>query len=290
MRAVGANALGTKDLQTDWRMVSPDYFRAMGIPLLRGRTFSELDRRGGQEVIILSSDMARRFWPTEDAVGHSIIGTNGGRPFLVVGVAGDVRNLNQALDPRPTMYLSSTQYLWPTMTLVVRTRGETAVANLVRKTVSAIDPQLAVFNVRTMETLLETNVTQPRVTAWLFGMFAALALLLAAIGVYGVLAYLVTQRTREIGVRLALGARPASVRRLIVGHSLRLSLWGIAVGAAGALAAADVLESQLFGIKPRDPMTLAAVAVSLLGVALLASYVPARRATRVDPLTALRTE
>ena len=135
---------------------------------------------------------------------------------------------------------------------------------MIRKTVGAMDPQLAVFNVRTMETLLDNNAAQPRVTAWLVGMFAILALLLAAIGVYGVLAYLVTQRTREIGLRIALGARPGSVLRLVVGHSLRLSLVGIALGVAGALMLGPAIESQLFGVKPRDAATLAAAALSLL--------------------------
>jgi putative ABC transport system permease protein len=289
MKAVGANALDTRELQADWRQVSPEYFRAMGIPLLRGRTFAATDRQGGQNVIILSSDMARRFWPDGEAVGRSMV-SGSGATFLVVGVVGDVRNVNQAVDPRPTMYLSTTQFLWPTMTLVVRSRGDAPIASTVRTSVNAIDPELAVFNVRTMATLIDTNSAQPRVTAWLFGMFAALALLLAAIGVYGVLAYLVTQRTREIGVRLALGAKPASVLRLVVGHSLRLSVTGIVIGAIGALLAGPALESQLFGVRPRDPVTLAAVTVGLLAIALLASYVPARRATRVNPLTALRAE
>jgi putative ABC transport system permease protein len=176
------------------------------------------------------------------------------------------------------------------MTLVVRTHGDQAAGNIIRKTANGIDPLLALFNVRTFDTLIEAATAQPRVTTWLFGSFAVLALLLAAIGVYGVLAYLVAQRTREIGVRLALGARPGSVRSLVVGQSLRLSLWGVAIGAVGALAAAPALQSQLFGVTPRDPATLAGVAVALLAIALLASYVPARRATRVDPLIALRNE
>ena len=286
-RGGGANALGTQELQADWRMVSPDYFKAMGIPILRGRTFAAEDRRGGQPVMILSADMANRFWPNEDPVGRTIIS---GQDYRVIGVAGDVRNLNQAIDPRPTMYLSTTQFLWPAMTLVVRTKADVPVAPIIRTTVGALDPQLAVFNVRTMETMLENNAAQPRVTAWLVGMFAILALLLAAIGVYGVLAYLVTQRTREIGVRIALGARPGSVLRLVVGHSLRLSVAGIALGVGGALLAGPAIESQLFGVKPRDPATLAAAALSLLTIAIVASYIPARRATRVDPLTALRAE
>jgi len=290
MRAVGPNALGTKDLQADWRMVSPAYFTTMGIPVLRGRTFGDADRKGGQNVIVLSQDMAHRFWPGQDPVGRQIASGNADLTFTVIGVVGDVRNLNQAVDPRPTMYLSTTQYLFPVMTFVVRTANDQPVAGTVRRAVNAVDPQLAIFNVRTFDRILDTSVAQPRVTAWLVGMFGGLALLLAGIGVYGVLAYLVTQRTREIGVRLALGAAPSSVRRLVVGHSLRLSLTGIGLGAVGAVLAGPTLQSQLFGVQPRDPITLAAVAATLLGIALLASYLPARRATRVDPLTALRTE
>jgi len=290
MRAVGANALGPEALQADWRMVSPDFFRTMTIPVLRGRQFTDSDRRGTPGVVILSQDLARRFWPNENPVGRSIASENGNLTLMVVGVVGDVRNVNQAVDPRPTMYLPTTQYLFPVMTFVVRTRGDQPSANVIRKAVNDIDPLLAVFNVRTFDALLESGTAQPRVTAWLFGVFAALALLLAAIGVYGVLAYVVAQRTREIGVRLALGARPALVRRMVVGHSLKLSLTGIVLGAAGALLAGPALESQLFGVRPRDPVTLAGVAASLLAVALLASYIPARRATRVDPLLALRSD
>jgi len=290
MRAVGASALGTQELQADWRMVSADYFRTMGIPLLRGRPFDDGDREGGQTAIILSQDMARRFWPNDDPIGRSITSGNGKLTMTVVGVAGDVRNLNQAIDPRPTLYISTSQFLFPVMTFVVRTQGDQPIAGVIRKTVDAVDPQLAVFNVRTFDTLLETNVAQPRVTAWLFGMFAVLALALAAIGVYGVLACLVAQRTREIGVRLALGAPPSTVRRLVVAHSLRLSVTGIAIGAAAALAVGPALQSQLFAITPRDPLTLAGVCAGLLGLALMASYVPSRRATRVDPLAALRAE
>jgi putative ABC transport system permease protein len=188
------------------------------------------------------------------------------------------------------MYLSTTQFLWPSMTLAVRTKADVPVAPLVRKTVGAIDPQLAVFNVRTMATMLDTNAAQPRITAWLVGLFAALALLLAGIGVYGVLAYLVTQRTREIGVRIALGARPGAVLGLVVGHSLRLSLAGVVLGIVGAVLLAPTIQSQLYGVEPRDATTLVIVSVSLLAVALVAGYIPARRATRVNPLTALRAE
>jgi putative ABC transport system permease protein len=287
VRAQGPNALGDKPLQADWRMVTPGYFKSMGIPLLRGRTFGSEDRAGGPGVLILSAEMARRFWPDQDPIGKFILA---GEPLRVVGVVGDVRSRNPAIDPQPTMYFSSTQSVVNQMALTIRARGDIPVAAVVRKAVSAIDPQLAVFNVRTMETLMATSTTQPRVTAWLVGLFAVLALLLAAIGVYGVLAYLVTQRTREIGLRIALGARPGSVLRLVVGHSLRLSLAGIALGIIGAVWLAPYIESQLFGVKPRDAVTIGGVAVSLFTIALLASYIPARRATKVDPLTALRAE
>jgi putative ABC transport system permease protein len=287
VRAEGPNALGTSQLQCDWRMVTPGFFKAMGIPVLRGRTFGAEDRADGAPVIILSADMARRFWPGADPIGRVILY---GNRYRVVGVVGDVRNFSLASDARPTMYFSSTQFITTQMALVIRTKGDIPVAAMVRKAVSAIDPQLAVFNVRSMEALMAANTTQPRVTAWLVGMFAMLALLLAAIGVYGVLAYLVTQRTREIGVRIALGARPGSVLGLVVGHSLRLSVAGILLGAAGALLLAPQIQTQLYQVQPRDPATLVAVSLSLLTISVLASYIPARRATRVDPLTALRAE
>ena len=290
IHAAGANALGRENLQTDWRMVSPGYFAAMGIPILRGRAFTAEDGEGQPPTMIVSADVAKRFWPDEDPVEKTIVAGSASNAFRIVGVAGDVRNLDLATDPRPTMYISTGQMLWPTMTLVVRTRSDIPVAAAIRKTVSALDPQLAVFNVRTMETMLEGSAAQPRLTAWLVGLFAILALLLAAIGVYGVLAYLVTQRTREIGVRIALGARPGSVLQLVVGHSLRLSVLGVALGLVAATLLAPAIASQLYGVSPRDTRTLAAVAVSLIAIAVLASYIPARRATRVDPLTALRAE
>ena len=287
VRTEGRSALGDKQLQADWRMVSPDYFAAMGIPLLRGRTFTSADRRGGGDVIVLSAGMAHRLWPDEDPIGRVILT---GSPFRVIGVVGDVRNASQAVDPRPTMYLSATQYLWPTMTLVVRTATDIPVAEQLRKTVGGLDPQLAVYNIRPMDGLLQTSTAQPRLTAWLVGSFAVLALLLAGLGVYGVLAYLVTQRTREIGVRLALGARPSSVLRLVVAHSLRLSVAGVAIGTIAAVMLGPALESQLFAVKARDAVTLSSVAIALIAIATLASYLPARRATRLNPLAALRVE
>ncbi len=290
IRAIGANALGSDDLQADWRMVSDDYFRTVGIPLLRGRTFEPAD--GSEQAslnIVLSANIARRFWPDGEAIGRQVqLGNK--RVYRVVGVVGDARIVRITGEPRPTMYFPTSQLLWPTMTIVARTSTATALPPLIRKTVASLDPQLAIFNVRTMDTLLENTTAQPRLTAWLVGLFALLALLLAAIGVYGVLAYLVAQRTQEIGVRMALGARPGSVIKLVLGHAVRLTVVGVIIGVAGAALLGPYMASQLFGVGPRDLTTLTGVAVGLIAIAILASYVPARRATRVDPLVALRAE
>ena len=208
----------------------------------------------------------------------------------MIGVVGDIHNVDLDTPPNPTMYFPARQNLWPTMSVVVRSSGGTDAASIVRRQVAALDPELAVFNLRTMTALLGEATAQPRLTAWLVGLFAIVALLLAAIGVYGVLAYLVAQRTQEIGVRMALGASSGSVVQLVLGHALRLTGAGIAIGIAGAAILGPYLASLLFGIGPRDAVTFACVALGLVAIAVAAGYVPARRATRVDPLVALRTE
>jgi putative ABC transport system permease protein len=262
----------------------------MAIPMLRGRTFEPGDAADDtKQIIILSANLARRFWPDGDAIGREV--ELGNRQHCrVVGLVADARNVTLNEPPRPTMYFPAEQFLWPTMTIVVRGADGMAVAPLIRQKIAALDPQLAVFNVRTMEAMLDTNTAQPRLTAWLVGLFAMLALLLAAIGVYGVLAYLVAQRTQEIGVRMALGARPGAVLQLVLGHALKLTLLGVAVGIVAAAFLGPVIQSQLFGVGPRDATTLGLVATGLTAIAVLASYIPARRATKVDPLVALRAE
>jgi ABC-type antimicrobial peptide transport system permease subunit len=189
------------------------------------------------------------------------------------------------------MYISTTQSAWPFMTVVVRTQADAAsMTAALRRTLRELDPTLALYNVGTMDALLDREVAQPRLTAALVGIFALVALLLATIGLYGVLAFVVAQRTREIGVRMALGARPREVLTLVLRNGAWLAGIGLAAGAAGAAALARFMSSQLYGIDPRDPLTYAAVAAALMTVALVASYVPARRATRVDPVVALRVE
>jgi putative ABC transport system permease protein len=290
IKAIGVNALGADDVQADWRMVSDDYFKTLSIPLLRGRSFEPGDGAGNAELpTVLSAGLARRFWPEGDAIGREVELGNKQR-CRVAGIVGDVHNVNLNEAPRPTMYFSATRSLWPTMTIVARTSSGMALAPTIRQQVAALDPDLAIFGVRTMDTMLEANTAQPRLTAWLVGLFAALALLLSAIGVYGVLAYLVAQRTQEIGVRMALGARPGSVVKLVLGHALKLATAGVAIGLVAAAFVGPYLESQLFGVGSRDATTLIVVAAILTAIAILASYIPAYRATKVDPLVALRAE
>jgi putative ABC transport system permease protein len=287
--AVGASALGTNALQADWRKVSPHYFAAMNIPILKGRPFDARDHASPPFVMIVSEGMARRIWPDQDPVGRQL--KAGNAPFTIVGVAADVRNTQLNAEPSPTMYLSTTQSVWPLMTAVVRTQADAAsMTASMRQALHEIDPTIALYNVRTMETLLDTQVARPRLTAWLVGLFAVIALLLATIGLYGVLAFVVTQRTREIGVRMALGARPREVLTLVLRNGAGLAAVGLIIGAAGAAALGRFMSSQLYGINPRDPLTYGAVAAVLMMVALIASAVPALRATRVDPVIALRVE
>ena len=289
IEAVGPSRLEGKSLQADWRMVSPSYFRTLRIPLMRGALFSG-NRNADEFAIVLSEGMARRIWGDDDPIGRELsiqpVGT-----FRVIGVVGDVRNLGLALEPNPTMYISTARYLWPAMTVLVRARGDAAQpASLLRSTVRELDPQLAIYDVSTSLEQISENVAQPRVNASLVVLFALMATTLSALGIYGVLAYLVSQRRQEIGIRIALGAGRQAVLRLFLARGLWLAFAGVGAGIIGAMIAARWVESVMFGVSARDPWTLGAAALLATTIALLASYVPARRATRVDPLRALRAE
>jgi putative ABC transport system permease protein len=276
----------------DWRIVSPGYFRTMGIPL-RGREFEDRDNGDSQQVVIISEEMARRYWPDEDPIGKPVLVLSFGRtPFTVVGVAGDVRSVGLESDPKPTVY-ASTPFAasWNPMNLVFRTTGDPmAQVSAIRSTLGSIDPNIPAYDVRTVDDLLSTSLGSRKFTMFLLGTFAGVALLLACVGLFGVMAYLVSQRTHEIGVRLALGARPGDVFRLIIGRGMALASVGSVLGLGGAWAIGRFLETLLYQIKPTDPITLASAPFVLLAVALLACYVPARRAMRVDPMVALRYE
>ena len=288
IHAVGESQLRGAALQTDWRMVSPSYFKTMRIPLLRGRYFSE-SGAGDETTLIVSAEMARRFWGDADPIGRQILAGPNGK-WTVVGVVGNVRNINLSLTPAPTMYLSATRQVWPTMTVVIRGDERAQAGSLLRQAVREMDPQLAVFNVREMKTLIDQSASQPRLNASLVAMFAVLAALLSALGIYGVLAYLVSQRTQEIGIRMALGAERSSVLGLVFGRGLRLAAAGLVLGIIGALGVARWIGSLLFEVRARDPWTIVAAAAVVAAIAVLASYLPARRAARVDPLIALRSE
>jgi putative ABC transport system permease protein len=279
------------------RVVSPGYFEAMRIPLRCGRLLQESDGPDAPPVAVINETMARKFWPNQDALGKRFkFGDPGDKtPWLsIVGIVGDVRQMRLNEPPRQEMYFPYWQakdnWMVP-RDLAIRTSGDPlGLAGAVRQAVWSVDKDQPVSNVMTLNDLLDQEVAQRRVQAALLGGFAALALILACIGIYGVLSYLVTQRTREIGVRVALGASASDVFRTVAGQGMTLAGIGIAAGLAGALALARLLGSLLFGVSAGDPLTYAG-AVAVFGmVALLACYFPARRAARVDPMVTLRYE
>jgi putative ABC transport system permease protein len=270
------------------RAVSPEYFRSMRIPLRSGRTFTERDLN--DPVVIINETMARRFWPGEDPVGRKFVtGPWGPNPnySTIIGVAGDVKNFGLDSEASMDLYFPS---LAPSY-LVVKTSGDPApLAGAVRREIQKIDPDLPVSDVRTMDEIVAQSARSRRWTMALLTVFAGLALLLALIGIYGVMSWLVTQRTREIGIRMALGAGRGQVLGMVIRYGIALSGAGMALGIGGALALRRVLSGLVFEVSTADPLIYGAVALLMLGVALLACYVPARRAARVDPLIALRWE
>ena len=277
-------------LPIDWRIASPGYFRLMGIPLLAGRDFTEHDGPAAADVIVVSRATAQRFWGGENPIGKMLHRPTVTSPYTVIGVVGDVRHttLNQEF---PCLYFSAATRLAPLMDIVIRTGGQPeSVHQSARSRIHDIDAELPLTNVRTLEEYVYDNAAQPRLNAALLVVFAGVALLIAAIGVYGVLACSVNQRTREIGLRMALGAQPSGVLWWIAGQGMLVAIAGIGVGLAGAIALSRVLAALLYEIEPRDPVTFTAVAVLLSAVALTACVAPARRASRIDPIVALREE
>jgi putative ABC transport system permease protein len=284
---------GEKPLRAGTNAVDPEYFGTMGIPLLRGRNFGEQDQAGTPPVVLINRTMADRFWPGQDPVGRKIrIPDN--RALIeaeIIGVVGDTKQYAQ--DDADSSYIYGAQAQNPHIfnTIAARTEGDPMeMSNAIRAAVWSVDPEQPVWKIRTQESLLTRAIGLPRFLVQLMGGYAMLALLLAAVGIYGVMSYSVTQRTHELGVRLALGAPPADVLRMVLRRGLRLTCMGLAIGLGGALALGRVVQALLFNTSPSDPVTLAAVTALLLLVALGASYLPARRATRVDPLIALRYE
>jgi predicted permease len=279
------------------RVVTPDYFRAMGIPITRGRPLAASDQLGAPLAVVVNEAAARALWRDDNPLGHQLaLGTRMGQGGEraggeVVGVAKDVRDFGPRAPTKPTVYLAHEQFPVEFVTVTVRTREAAwTVVEPARALLAELDPDLPMFRVRTMEQFAGNAVAQPRLFLTLIGLFAAAAVLLAAIGIYGVLMHAVAQRTREIGIRLALGARRSEVIGMVVRQAAILALGGLAAGVALAAAITRLIRDLLFGVTPGDTMTYVAVAAALLAIAVLASYLPARRAARIDPITALRYE
>ena len=278
-----------------YRAITPEYFRAMSIPLLQGREFSRQDERTSTPVVIINQSMARQFWRGEDPTGKRIrFGDRDAPWYSIVGIAGDVKHMGLDANEGAAIYQPYAQkqfsfLRW--MTLVMRTDVQPAsLIAAVRSQVHALDNDQPVYDVATLDQLLSNSIARPRFYTALLGSFAVVALILASLGTYGVMSFSVSQRRREIGIRLAMGVGRGDIFKLVVGRGLLLALTGVAIGLGGALALTRLMSGLLFGVSATDPVTFIIISLLLAGVALAACYVPARRATKVDPMVALRYE
>jgi predicted permease len=273
------------------RAATPDYFRAMSIPILKGRGFTEQDQFDAPAVVIINESFERLYFPDEDPIGKRVISpaSSEGIPMTIVGVAGDVRNGGPEDEPRPEFYYSYFQNPIRFMFMAIRTAAEPAgLIPAIRREIWSEDNDLPLANISTLEQLLSKTIAQRRFNLLLLGLFSALALVLAVVGIYGVVSYAVTQRTHEIGIRLALGAKQGDVCKLVIRQGMIPVVAGIAIGLSGALALTRLMKSLLFGVSATDPLTFVGLSLLLIVVALVACWIPARRATKVDPMVALR--
>jgi putative ABC transport system permease protein len=271
--------------------VSPDYFHLLGIPLLRGRLFNELDNDNAPQVAVVNQAMAQTYWPNEDPLGKRFKAAKADAPWImVVGVIADARTQSLAQADLPQVYLDLYQTGAKRLAILLRGHLRAAAIDEVRKQVQSLDPTLPVSGAQTLNETVSASLAQRRFSMEMVGLFALTALLLAGLGIYGVISYIVTERTHEIGIRLALGASRSNILRIVLRQGLALAIAGAAVGLVCFLIVSHLMASLLYGVRPTDPLTFASVAVFFLGVALLACYLPARRAMRVDPMVALRYE
>ncbi len=270
--------------------VSPDYFKTLGIPLKAGRLLAETDKDKAPYVALINEAAKRQFWPNDNPIGKRVSGDGGDHWITIVGIVGDVREFGLEHAPKAEFYASQAQNAQPA-TLIVRTISEPrSMAQALTRAVHDVDPQTAVTHILTLEQARYESMASPRVTASLLGIFAGLALLIATAGIGGIMALMVSQRVREIGIRIALGARPASILQMVLGQGLLLAVLGIGIGIGGAIALTGLVKSLLFEVPPTDILTFSGVGLALLAAAALASYLPARRAAAVDPNVALRAD
>jgi predicted permease len=285
---------GEKFINADERIVSGHYFETMQIPLIKGRLFNEQDTADKPPVVLVDEFMAQQLWPNQDPLGKRIsFGDLDSKPqwASVVGVVGRIKHDTLDADSRIAFYLSQSQYISRLVNVVVRSNTDPVqLASAVIHQLHQLDPDLPVSGVLTMDQRVAESLARRRFATVLLGLFAVFALALATIGIYGVMAYLVNQGTREIGIRMALGASQRGVLRLVVKQGLVLALCGVGLGLVLAVAFSRLVSSLLFGVQATDPLTFATIALLLLMVALLASYIPARRAARIDPMISLRYE
>jgi putative ABC transport system permease protein len=278
----------------DYVSVTPDYFQVLGIPLLAGRYFNERDQMTAPRVTVISEAMAKVYFPNENPIGKHMafaFPPDSGIDREVVGIVGNIRDVALSQNPGPMMYVPFAQSpFWGGAVIVKSTVSSADVAAAIRRDVREIDKDLPVTDVEELSALVDASTAQPRFRTTLLGLFAVIALILAVTGIFGVISYSVSRRTHEIGIRVALGASRRAILKMILRETLTLTFGGLAVGVPCALAASRLVGHMLFGVSPNDPATLAAVALILTAVASLAGYVPARRATRVDPIVALRHE
>jgi putative ABC transport system permease protein len=265
----------------------------MNIPVIRGRTFTDEEATEKRGVILINETMALKYFAGEDPIGKrlTVNMTEKPSPTVIVGVVGDVKHLSLDSEVKATVYWPHPELAYTGMTIVARTVGDPlSLASAAQREIQQIDPEQPVSDIRSMEQLLASSVARVRFNTLLLGLFAGLALILASVGIYGVMSYSVTQRTREIGIRIALGARSSDVLKMIIGQGMRLALTGVALGLVASLLLTRVMKSLLYGVTATDPLTFTTVSLLLSAVALLACYLPARKATRVDPMEALRYE
>ena len=279
---------------TQVRTVTPGYFRTMSIPIIKGRSFDGRDTSSALPVLLINESFARRFFPREDPIGRRVkfgLLSDPSQWLTIVGIVGDVRDLGLDTNADLEVYVAYEQSPLPFLNLVVRAKGEAKnLAAAVRDEIHALDKDLPLLSVRPMEAVLAASISDRQLDMILLSVFASVALLLAAVGIYGVISYSVSQQTRQIGIRMALGAQPADVLKLVLQSATWQTLVGAAVGLAGALALTQVIKSQLYEVGSADPATIGGVVLLVFTAALFASWLPAHRAARVDPMEALRYE